>query len=71
MDSSPEAVIFSADKYEKSRVKRYDRFATKIANDHDYEIFFKTAINSNEDEYVLVRKDKVLDFKKNILTTKL
>lgn len=71
LDSRPEAVIFSADKHEKSRVKHYDKFAKKIADEYDYEIFFKTAITSGDDEYCLVRKDKIQDFKINFVTTKI
>ena len=71
LDTKPEAVIFSADKKEKSRVKHYNKFAEKIANEYNYEIFYKTAISSPDDEYVLVRKDKIQDFKMNFVTTKI
>ena len=71
LDTKPEAVIFSANKKEKSRVKHYDKFSEKIANEYNYEIFYKTAISSPDDEYVLVRKDKIQDFKMNFVTTKL
>ncbi len=71
LDIAPEAVIFSADKHEKSRVKHYDKFAEKIAKDYNYEIFFKPAITTSDDEYVLVRKDKIEDFKKNFRTSNL
>lgn len=71
LDNKPEAVIFTADKKEKSRVKHYDKFADKIAKEYDYEIFYKTAITSSDDEYVLVRKDKIQDFKNNFITTKI
>ena len=64
MKSSPECIVFSADKHEKSRVKLYDKFSAKIATKFNYEIFYKTAITSDEDEYALVRKDKINDFKK-------
>ncbi len=63
--------LFHKNNKEKSRVKHYDKFADKIANEYNYEIFYKTAISSPDDEYVLVRKDKIQDFKMNFVTTKI
>jgi hypothetical protein len=61
--TEPESVIFTADKYEQSRSKHYERFTHKIANEFDYIPFFKTAVKSTDDVFVLVRKDKLQDFK--------
>lgn len=69
LKTEPEAVIFTADKHEKSRVKHYDKFTDKVAKEFGYIPFYKTAITSNDDEYVLVRQDKIQSFKNNFNTT--
>ena len=63
MRTDPEAVVFTADKHEPSRVKHYEKFTHKIANEFGYIPFFKTAITSTDDAFALIREDKVPELK--------
>jgi len=63
MDKEPECIIFSSNKTEKSRVRIYDKWTAFVAKKYGYEQFYKTAITSDDDEYALVRKDKIQAFK--------
>ena len=68
--TNPEVVIFAGNKKEIKRNKLYTKYTKKLSKMMGYEDFYKTAIVSKNDEYVLVRKDRVKEFREIFPTSK-
>lgn len=69
LKTSPDCVIFTSNKYEKTRANMYEKYTAKFANKYGYISFFKTALDTDEDGFALVKESKLSDFKKCFKTS--